>query len=145
MEANGIPTVVANKNVDADSSVNIRTFIYRLNDDMVMHISFLTMAGGSTRGAEVIESMGRSFRRLSDAEIAAFKPRRIKIIAVGPKDTLASMADRMAFDDYQLARFKALNGIESQADLMSSGRVKIVTYDVGSSAPTSSGQSASND
>ena len=77
----------------------------------------------------MIASMGRSFRRLGDDEVAAIKSRRVQIIEIEPQDTLASMADRMSFDDYQLARFKALNGIETHADLMSAGRVKIVTWD----------------
>jgi predicted Zn-dependent protease len=68
-----------------------------------------------------------TFRRLSPAEAAALKPLRLHIVEVGAGDTVASLAGRMAFPDYQRERFMVLNGITSDNQLRPGMLVKIVT------------------
>ena len=127
-QINDLSAAVAVKRVRRGQPVDIKTFLYRFDADTVMHMSFLSLADAPRGVTEMVESMGRSFRRLSDQEAGAFRVRRIQVVEVGQDDTLASLADRMAFDDYQLGRFKALNGIETHEELMNAGRVKIVDW-----------------
>jgi predicted Zn-dependent protease len=69
-----------------------------------------------------------SFRVLSDAQAAALRARRIEVVDVTTRDTLQSLAQRMAFTDYQLERFLALNGRDASTPLRTGEQVKIVSY-----------------
>jgi predicted Zn-dependent protease len=51
---------------------------------------------------------------------------RLQVVTVKPGETPAVFARRMAFADYQLDRFLALNGLERDAVLKPGDRVKIV-------------------
>jgi predicted Zn-dependent protease len=67
-----------------------------------------------------------SFRKLTDAEAAALKPQRIRIVTVQPGDTVASLAARMPFEDYKVERFRTLNGLAEGAALTPGQKVKLV-------------------
>ena len=54
------------------------------------------------------------------------RPRKIDIIKVGRRDTVASLARRMPFEDLQLERFRVLNGIAADARLVAGRQVKMV-------------------
>jgi predicted Zn-dependent protease len=69
----------------------------------------------------------QSFRVLTAAEAAKLKPLRVRVVTVKPRDTVATLAKRMAFDSYAAERFRVLNGLPSGAQTVSSERVKIVT------------------
>jgi predicted Zn-dependent protease len=71
------------------------------------------------------ESIG-TFRRMSLAEVEDAKPLRLKVVTVGPGDTVEKFAGRMAVADRQLERFRVLNGLEAGARLKPGGEVKIV-------------------
>ncbi len=68
-----------------------------------------------------------SFRKLSDAEAAALKPRRLRIYEVAPGDSPARIAARMPFGAENLQRFLVLNGLTESTTLQPGQRVKIVT------------------
>jgi predicted Zn-dependent protease len=72
--------------------------------------------------------MYRSVRRLSDAQAAAIKPRRIDVVTVKAGDTAASLSGRMAYSDNKLDRFLVLNGLQANSPLRAGQKVKIVTY-----------------
>ncbi len=68
-----------------------------------------------------------SFRKLSDAEAAALKPRRIRIYQVQSGDTASRIAARLPFGPAEnLERFLALNGLSENARLQAGQKVKIV-------------------
>ena len=70
-----------------------------------------------------------SFRRLSDAEAAAVRPRVIDVVAVGKGDTVATLAAQMAFTDLKAERFLALNGLPAGTTSLNPGRkVKLVVW-----------------
>ncbi len=52
-----------------------------------------------------------TFRRMSLKEAAEVKPLHLKIVSVGPHDTVASLARRMALPDHRVERFRMLNGL----------------------------------
>ena len=80
---------------------------------------------GSANG---FEPMFRSFRRMTAAEAAAVKPRRVQVVAVKKGDTIASLSARMAYADLRQERFLVLNALAANAVLSAGQRVKIVTY-----------------
>jgi predicted Zn-dependent protease len=72
------------------------------------------------------DSIG-SFRRMTLAEIRLAKPHRIKVVTVGPRDTVERLARRMAVGDRHVERFRVLNGLEVGAKVKAGELVKIVT------------------
>lgn len=80
-----------------------------------------------TRYNAALRDVAMSFRRLSEAEARAVKPLRIRIAAVQPGDTVATLASRMAFSDYKVERFRVLNGLGQGRQLKPGMLVKIVT------------------
>ncbi|MEE8171646.1 MAG: Zn-dependent protease, partial [Alphaproteobacteria bacterium] len=88
---------------------------------------FLTRPQQTAQFNEVFRRATFSFRRLSEAEAEALKPRRVRVITVRPGDTPESLARRMAFDDFQLERFRVLNGLLPGEPLAPGRRVKIVS------------------
>jgi predicted Zn-dependent protease len=41
------------------------------------------------------------------------KPLRLRIVKVGPSDSVESLASRLVLIDHQVERFRVLNGLES--------------------------------
>jgi len=70
-----------------------------------------------------------SFRRMSEAEAGAVRPRVLRVVSVVKGDTVASMARRMAYDRLQTERFLVLNGLPAGTTALAPGRkVKIVVW-----------------
>ncbi len=67
-----------------------------------------------------------TYRRMSLAEIEDAKPLRLKVVTVGPGDTVERLAARMAVTDHPVERFRVLNGLEPGDRLKSGSEVKIV-------------------
>jgi predicted Zn-dependent protease len=53
-----------------------------------------------------------TFRRLTIAAIQSVKPLRLRVVKVGPDDSIESLASRLALVDHQMERFRVLNGLE---------------------------------
>ena len=69
-----------------------------------------------------------SIRRISPNEAAAIRPKVIDIVTVVPGDNINSLAGRMAYRDFQVDRFLALNGLNPGAHLTPGQKVKIVVF-----------------
>jgi predicted Zn-dependent protease len=74
------------------------------------------------------EETAKSFRRLPDAEAAAVKVRRLKVVEIAKGDTLATLAGRMAYADFREERFRLINGLFDGVALPATGPVKIVVW-----------------
>jgi predicted Zn-dependent protease len=88
------------------------------------HFVILTPPGQGAQAAA--GALFRSFRLLSPQQAEGLRPRAIDVIAVGPGETVASLARRMATDHAQ-EHFLTLNGLASGDRLQPGTRVKIVT------------------
>jgi len=71
------------------------------------------------------ESVG-TFRRMSLAEIEEAKPLRLRMVKVGPGDTVEKLAAKMAVPDRQVERFRVLNGLDPGDKLKPGSEVKMV-------------------
>jgi predicted Zn-dependent protease len=67
-----------------------------------------------------------SFRRMTLKESQQVRPLRLKIVTVGPNDTVEKFAHRMAISDHSLERFRTLNGLGQQDRLKPGEKVKVV-------------------
>lgn len=68
-----------------------------------------------------------TFRRMTDAEINAAKPLRLKITKVASGDTVERLAAHMAGLDHPIERFRVLNGLDAAAVLKPGDHVKTLT------------------
>jgi len=123
---NGIPAAYTSfRAASGRTQVDATVFAYAPATNRAYHFLILAPAG---RGIGALEPMVRSFRTLSAQQAAAIRPRYLRVVTVGPRDTLASISQRMAWPSNQLERFMVLNGLDNTARLQPGQRVKIVTY-----------------
>lgn len=125
-QVNGLPAsyVVARANTSS-GAVDVGVFAYQWDANTIYHFLTLTRAG---QGFQPFASMVNSLRRITPAEAAAIRPRVIDVVTVQRGDTIQSLAGRMAYRDFQLDRFLALNGLAANSPLTPGQKVKIVVY-----------------
>lgn len=105
-------------------TVDVQIVGYQWDGSTAYHFITIAPAGRSGQFSGLINS----FRRLSDAEAAALRPRVIDVVTVRAGDTLQSLANRMAFSNYRLERFLVINDREANQPLRPGEQVKIVVY-----------------
>ena len=105
-------------------TVDAQIAAYRWDGNTAYHFITIAPAGQSN----VYDSLIRSFRRLSDSEAAALRPRILDVVTVKAGDTVQSLANRMAFSNYKLERFLVINDREANQPLRPGEEVKIVVY-----------------
>jgi predicted Zn-dependent protease len=123
---NGIPAAYSTARVNTQSgAVDLTVVAYRWDSDTAYHFAMVTPAGS---GLGPFEGMVQSLNRITPAQAAAIRPRVIDVVTVGPRDSVATLAARMAYNDYKEERFRVLNGLASGAALRPGQKVKIVVY-----------------
>ena len=121
---NGIPAAYSTARVSSgNGQVDVTIFAYQWSSNQAYH--FLTI---SQAGQNPFDSMFGSVRRLSDAQAASLRARRLQVVTVRPTDTVQSLASRMAYTDAPLERFLVLNGLTANARVSAGQKVKLVTY-----------------
>ena len=101
--------------------VDVTVYAYVFGPTTAFHIVAINPVG-----ATPFRELFQSVKRLSPAEIAAIKPRRIDVVTVKSSDTVRTVAERMAYPDYKLERFRVLNGLGADEALKPGQKVKIV-------------------
>lgn len=87
------------------------------------------LTGLAPRGSGMIPSMARaaeSFRRMTRAEKADLKRRRIQVVTVRRGDTVAKLARRMNTETLAEDRFRVLNGLAPGEEVQRGQRVKLI-------------------
>lgn len=120
LDAYVLPLRVATRGGTTDVTVTA----YQFATDQAY--GFVTLAPAGQSGA--FDSLTNSLRRLTAAEAAALRPRRIEVVTAGAKDTVDSLAARMAFSSFRVDRFLALNDRDAARPIRSGEQVKIVAY-----------------
>lgn len=125
---NGMPAAFTTARVNTSSGlVDASVVAYQWDPQRVYHFVMLT-PGGSAIGS--FTPMVNSLRKITLSEAAAIRPRIIHVVTVGPGDTVQSLAGRMAYRDFKLDRFLALNGFAPSASLTPGQKVKLIVYGV---------------
>ncbi|MEP3051372.1 MAG: M48 family metalloprotease [Erythrobacter sp.] len=120
---NGINAAFGTARVNnGNSQVDVTVFAYEFASDRAYHFAAITPAGSGN----TFNSMFNSMRRISQSEANAVIPRRVDVVTVGSRDTVASLAGRMAYSDAQETRFRVLNGLGSGENVRAGQKVKIV-------------------
>lgn len=123
---NGIPAAYSTARVNTQSGqIDLTIFAYRWDSDTAYHFAMITPAGS---GLGPFAAMVQSLNRITASQAAAIRPRVIDVVMVGPRDTAATLAARMAYNDYKEERFRVLNGLAAGAQPRAGQKVKIVVY-----------------
>jgi predicted Zn-dependent protease len=123
---NGLPAAYSTARVNTQSgAVDLTIVAYRWDSDTAYHFAMITPAGS---GLGAFGPMVQSLTRISASQAAAIRPRIIDVVTVGPRDTVATLAGRMAYGDHKEERFRVLNGLASGAALRPGQKVKLVVY-----------------
>jgi predicted Zn-dependent protease len=118
---NGFPGATATAKGD---DWDFRLYAIRFGSDVYR---FIFAAKHFTPEADHLfrDSVG-TFRRMSLAEIDQTKPLRLRVVKVGPGDTVDKVASHMAVADRQVEQFRVLNGLDPADRLKAGSEVKIV-------------------
>lgn len=98
----------------------------RIAPHAVYRFLFITRPVVTARYEKKFRAMVASFRKLTDAELNDLRPLRIRVVEVEKGDTVKRIARRMAVADRQVERFRVLNGLDTDAELVPGQRVKII-------------------
>lgn len=110
-----------------DGPVDIRLLAIRSDDGTIFRFAFAAPSGQLAAFDSAFRGTAASFERLSAAEAASYQPQRIRVIAVGPGDTVQSLAARMAPEPYAEELFRIINNLPPGASLRPGQLVKIVS------------------
>lgn len=120
---NGIPVVFGGARVNnGQSQVDVTVFAYDFGNGQAFHFQSIAPAGQ----AATFNPMYNSMRKISASEAAQVVPRRIDIVTAGRSDTVQSLSRRMVYDDAQEQRFRVLNGLLGDAQVVPGREYKIV-------------------
>jgi predicted Zn-dependent protease len=120
---NGLPAVVGVARVNSgQQQVDLTVVGYEFSNNQAFHLAAITPAGRSS----TFNAMFNSMRRISANEAAQVIPRRVQVVTAGRNDTVQSLANRMAYGNAQVERFRVLNGMASNATVTPGQRYKIV-------------------
>jgi predicted Zn-dependent protease len=123
---NGIPaSYVVGRANSSSGAIDVGVFAYQWNPGTIYHFVTLTRGG---QGLAPFAAMVDSLRRITPAEAAAIRPKVIDVVTVQRGDTIQSIASRMAYRDFKVDRFLAMNGLAANSPLTPGQKVKIVVY-----------------
>lgn len=130
---NGIPAAYATRRMTSGGNpVDVTVFAYAWGPQQAFHFATITQAGTQagtdSQGRPAFDAMFGSMRRISAEEAAAIRPRKIAIATVTTRDTVQSLAARMAYTDRPLDRFLVLNGLSANARLVPGQKVKLIVH-----------------
>ncbi len=120
---NGLPAAYGTARVNnGQQQVDVTVFAYEFSNSQAFHFAAITPAGQSG----TFNSMYSSMRRISANEAAAVIPRKIDVVTAARADSVRTLAARMAYTDAQETRFRVLNGLGANDQVVPGQRYKIV-------------------
>ena len=120
---NGLPAATA---LVQSQSGYVQLVAIRFAPDTVYRFVMAAPMNAMRQGASDLSQVVKSFRKVSAAEARKLKPRRVQPVTVKRGQSLSDFARRMPFEDYQLDRFLALNGLAPDATLQAGQTVKLI-------------------
>ena len=107
---------------------DIRLIAIEFKPDSIARFQIAIPKDASATTVENLKRASYSFRKLTQQERRTLKPQRIKIVTARAGDSVAGMANKMAYDDLKLERFRTLNALVPGEELKAGQTYKIVVY-----------------
>lgn len=122
-QINGLNAMTGSARVNSgNGQVDVVVVAYEFSNNQAYHFVTISQAGR----ASVFNPMFNSMRRITASEASQVVPRVIDVVTVGPRDTVRSLAARMAYTDAQEQRFRVLNGLNANQSVVAGQKVKLV-------------------
>ena len=122
MEA-GTGTMRANT---GNGAFDLRLLAIRFSQERIYRFLFVSRPHATASLRAGFRRTTYSFRAMSAREASQAQPLRVRVHEVRQGETVDDLARRMPFDDYQVQRFLALNGMKPVDRLVPGQRVKII-------------------
>lgn len=106
--------------------VDVQAFVISWDGTTKYIFLWVTPAGDTQRLQQAIDNSVASLRTIDPKTIAAPKAEKISVVAVGPRDTVSSLAAKTSFATAKNERFIVLNGLRDANDLQAGQSVKLV-------------------
>ena len=94
-------------------------------NNRICFFNLLSEGPDRDRRIEVLVNAARTFRTLSDAEAAALRPYRLRVVPAAGTSP-AELAARLPYRDLRMERLLVLNGVDLQSELARLSEIKIV-------------------
>jgi predicted Zn-dependent protease len=124
---NGMDAATASARVQGNSGVrDLRLVAIRFDAGTIYRFLFVTQPQDTAGLSESLRRTTYSFRKLTEAEAQKASPLRVRVVTVGPSDSVETLARRMAFDTAPEKRFRLINGLQPDEKVRPGERVKII-------------------
>ena len=108
-------------------AMNIRLIAIRWNEKQFARFKIAIPASLSATQMTELKKSTYSFNRMSKKDKSRLKPYRIKLVTSKSGDSVSSVSSRMAQNNYKEQRFRVLNGLGPNEDIVVNRVYKIVT------------------
>ncbi|MBV8393041.1 MAG: M48 family metalloprotease [Alphaproteobacteria bacterium] len=109
----------------SDTGLEQIRYVLIRRDTGICYFNLLSDGPDRDRRIDRLVDAVRSFHTLSDQEVAALKPYRLRVVPTAGT-TAALLAQRLPYADHRMLRLLTLNGVEQPAALLTRAQVKIV-------------------
>jgi predicted Zn-dependent protease len=125
---NGLEAATGSARINtSEGTRDVRLVAARFARDRIYRFLFLTPPEATARRSEDLRRTTYNLRRMTDAEAAAVKPLKVRVITVNRGDTADKLAALMPLEAFNIDWFRALNGMTPGDALTPGEKVKIVT------------------
>ena len=124
-EIGGAAAAIGARPRGSDTGLGQVRYVMVRHGNQICYFNLLSEGPDRDRRIEVLVNAARSFHTLSDAEAAALRPYRLRVVPTAGASA-AQLAQRLPYDDLKMQRLLVLNGVESAAELLRWPQVKII-------------------
>ena len=125
IEIGGAPAAIGARPRGSDTSLGQARYVLVRHGDRICFFNLLSEGPDRDRRIEVLVNAARTFRTLSDAEAAALRPYRLRVVPAAGTSP-AQLAARLPYRDLRMERLLVLNGVDLQSELARLSEIKIV-------------------
>jgi predicted Zn-dependent protease len=124
-EIGGAEAAIGARPRGSDTGLGQARYVLIRHGDRVCFFNLLSDGSDRDQRIEVLVTAARTFRSLSDADAAALRPYRLRIVPTA-STTAQQLAQRMPYPDYRMERLLLLNSVDNGAELMRLPQVKTI-------------------
>jgi predicted Zn-dependent protease len=124
-EIGGAEAAIGARPRGSDAGLSQLRYVMVRRGDRVCYFNLLSDGADRDHRIDVLVNAARTFRTLSEAELAGLRPYRLRVVPTG--GTSANrLAQGLPYDDYKMERLLVLNGADSPAALMRQAQIKTI-------------------
>ncbi|MFO1079718.1 MAG: M48 family metalloprotease [Reyranellaceae bacterium] len=125
IEIAGAEAAIGARPRGSDTGLSQLRYVMVRRGERVCYFNLLSEGADRDQRIEVLVNAARTFHGLSNAELAALKPYRLKVVTTGGTSA-AQIAQHLPYDDFKMQRLLVLNGVDSPAALMRQAQIKTI-------------------